>query len=224
MDTRLIDGVGLWCEHLSDTQSGGRPALFLDRDGVIVDEVGYLARAEDVHLIEGAIAAIRYANSLGVRVAVVTNQSGIGRGFFTWSDFACVQGRLIEALAAHEAHLDLVLACAYHPKAIGRLAVDNHNWRKPNEGMITTAAKLLGANLFHSLIVGDKRIDLEAGNRAGIGEGMLVRTGHGLSESARFNACELSPMRVSIQDDASAIVPWLRKAAACSFTVPNLLG
>lgn len=211
MDERLIDGVGLWCERLTSAHASGRPVLFLDRDGVIVEEVGYLARREDVRIVDAAAAAIRRANKLGICVVVVTNQSGIGRGFFGWDDFDRVQHRISELLALKDAHLDLVVACGYHTDGIGELCWADHPWRKPNNGMVMAAASCLKADLSCSLMVGDKVIDLEAARASGVGTGILVRTGHGATEAHILETRRLEPMKVSICNDASAIGLWLNE-------------
>ncbi|RUY85510.1 HAD-IIIA family hydrolase, partial [Mesorhizobium sp. M7A.F.Ca.CA.003.01.2.1] len=107
-------------------------------------------------------------------VIVVTNQSGIARGYFGWSDFAAVNGRVLELLRADNAFVDMVLACAYHEAGSGPLAAADHPMRKPNPGMLLEAASRLGLDLRRSLIVGDKEADMEAGQRAGLSQGWLV--------------------------------------------------
>lgn len=211
MDERLIDGVGLWCERMTSAQANGGPILFLDRDGVIVEEVGYLARSEDVRIVDAAAAAIRLANERGICVVVVTNQSGIGRGLFNWYDFERVQHRISELLALEGAHLDLVIACGYHPDGIGEFCKVDHPWRKPNNGMMMAGAKCLNADLSRSLMVGDKITDLEAARASGVGAGILVRTGHGATEALILETGRLEPMKVSICSDASAVRLWLNR-------------
>ena len=119
-----------------------RPALFLDRDGVIVEEVGHLRRAEDVRLIAGAAEVIAAANRAGMPVVVVSNQSGIGRGSVRLAGF---RGRsaadCLEMLAARGAFIDAVLACPYHAEAEPPYRHPDHPARKPNAGMILAAAR-----------------------------------------------------------------------------------
>lgn len=179
----LIDGVGLWAESLTRRELAGRPALFLDRDGVIVEETHYLSRAEDMVMIPGVAEAIAKANAREIPVIVVTNQAGIARGYYGWEDFAKVQAAIIAALAAAGATLDVVLACGYHGVGTGPLAVADHAWRKPNCGMLDYAAERHGIDLGRSWIVGDKVSDLEAGLKAGLTGGFLVKTGHGEAEA-----------------------------------------
>lgn len=155
-----------------------RPAIFLDRDGTLNEEVDYLSDPEQLVLIPGAAAAVARLNALGIPVVVVTNQSGIGRGKYDWEDFAAVMRRMTSLLAAADARIDAVYASAHHAKGQGDYAVADHPDRKPNPGMLQRAAKEHGLDLTRSWMVGDKDIDLEAGRRAGC-RVALVRTGYG---------------------------------------------
>ena len=145
----LVDETGLWCEILG-TDYAGRPAIFLDRDGVVVEDVDYLARASDLHMIAGSAAAVARCNRLGIPVILVSNQSGIGRGFYGWSDFAAVQAALSATLAEVGAHFDAVMACAYHADAQGEYRVADHPWRKPNPGMLREAGNRMHLDLSNS--------------------------------------------------------------------------
>jgi D-glycero-D-manno-heptose 1,7-bisphosphate phosphatase len=164
---------GLWCDVDAAVPSG-RAALFLDRDGVIVADTHYLCRVGDMRMIAGAAAAIARCNALGIPVVVVTNQAGIGRGYYDWTAFHAVQGALKAAVAAEGAHLDGVLACAYHAEGRAPLRVDNHPWRKPNPGMIVEAARRMQLDLSRSWIVGDRAHDLAAGAAARLAGGTLL--------------------------------------------------
>jgi D-glycero-D-manno-heptose 1,7-bisphosphate phosphatase len=165
--------AGLWCE-VDAAVPPGRAALFLDRDGVIVTDTHYLCRVEDMCMIAGAAAAIARCNRLNIPVVVVTNQAGIGRGYYGWDDFHAVQGALAAALAADGAHLDGVVACAYHADGRAPLRVGNHPWRKPNPGMIVEAARRMRLDLSRSWIVGDRAHDLGAGAAAQLAGGTLL--------------------------------------------------
>jgi len=160
----------------------GTPALFLDRDGVVVEEVNYLHRIEDIALVAGAAGAIAAANRFGIPVVLVTNQAGIGRGYYGWAEFSAVQGALIAALAAENAALDAVYACPHHPTGKSDPPHNDHPARKPNPGMLLRAEKDLGLNLERSWLVGDKSSDVEAAKRAGLAGALHVLTGHGQSE------------------------------------------
>ncbi|MBN9237473.1 MULTISPECIES: D-glycero-alpha-D-manno-heptose-1,7-bisphosphate 7-phosphatase [Phyllobacteriaceae] len=166
---------GLWVERVGDTVfPSGEPALFLDRDGTINVDTGYPSNAGQVVLREEIVPVIQTANSVGLPVVVVTNQSGIARGYFGWAEFAAVNGRVLELLHARHCSVDLVLACAYHEAGNGLLGVADHPMRKPNPGMLLRAAEILKVDLAHSLVVGDKQADAEAGRRAGLSKIFLV--------------------------------------------------
>jgi D-glycero-D-manno-heptose 1,7-bisphosphate phosphatase len=166
---------GLWVERIdSRIFPTGTPALFLDRDGTINLDTGYPDDPAELVLREDIAAAIGAANRAGIPVIIVTNQSGIARGYYGWSDFAAVNGRVLDLLRADDAFVDMVLACAYHEAGEGPLAIADHPMRKPNPGMLLEAAKCLGLDLQRSLIVGDKPADMEAGQRAGLSQGWLV--------------------------------------------------
>lgn len=155
-----------------------RPAVFLDRDGTINEEVEYLSDPEQMVLIPGAAAAVARLNARGIPVVVVTNQSGIGRGRYDWKDFAAVMDRMETLLARENARVDAVYVSPHHHLGLGEYAVTDHPGRKPNPGMLLTAAEEHGLDLASSWMVGDKAIDLEAGRRAGCSV-VLVRTGYG---------------------------------------------
>lgn len=183
-----------WAQSLEASRSRvSRPTLFLDRDGVIVEEVPYLHKQEDVRFLDGATQLIAEANIQGWLVAVVTNQSGIGRGYYSWDAFELVNSFILKKVEDAGARIDAVMACPYHGDAKAPFNVPNHPMRKPNPGMILFAAQLLNSDLSRSIIVGDNITDIEAGKRAGLMAGYLVQTGHGrlfaskVSDLARAN-------------------------------------
>lgn len=172
---------GLWQQRLStETQSG--PALFLDRDGVLVEEVNYLHNISDMQIVPGAPAAVRAANEHGMPVIIVTNQSGVGRGYYGWPAFSALQDALIAAFAAEGAQFDMVLACGYHADGKPPFDIPDHPWRKPRPGMLRAAADILALDLSRAWIVGDTANDLRAGHKAGLAGGAHVLTGHGARE------------------------------------------
>ncbi|WP_366664370.1 HAD family hydrolase [Mesorhizobium sp.] len=174
---------GLWIERIgAKVFPANTPALFLDRDGTINVDTGYPDDPADIVLRNDIAPAIVAANGANIPVVVVTNQSGIARGYFGWDEFALVNGRVLELLADSGACVDMVLACAYHDAGAGPLTVASHPMRKPNPGMLIEAAKRLGLDLKRSLIVGDKPADMEAGRRAGLRRGWLV-DGRGSDEA-----------------------------------------
>lgn len=155
-----------------------KPAIFLDRDGTLNEEVDFLSDPDQLVLIPGAGAAVARLNALGIPVVVVTNQSGIGRGKYDWQDFAAVMSRMGTLLALENAHIDAVYASPHHEQALGEYAVADHPERKPNPGMLLRAAEEHDLDLSRSWMVGDKALDIEAGLRAGC-KVALVRTGYG---------------------------------------------
>jgi D-glycero-D-manno-heptose 1,7-bisphosphate phosphatase len=188
-----IDDQGLWVQVLRRPEgSTRRSALFLDRDGVIVEEVDHLHRAEDVRLIDGTAALIATANRRGIPVVVVTNQSGIGQGLFGWDAFIAVQTRILADLAAENAFVDGVFACPHHPKALPPYDHPDHPARKPNPGMLLGAAERLPLDLAGSWIIGDRTRDLAAGCHAGLAGGFLVSTGYGGQQGEREAALSLA--------------------------------
>ena len=185
-ETLFLESDGIWCRTFAAADFGGavsRPALFLDRDGVVVEEVHFLRRPEDVRLVPGAAQVIAEARHQGIAVVLTTNQSGIARGLFGWQAFAAVQSRLEALLAAEEAAFDMVLACPFHPDGEPPYSRE-HPCRKPQPGMLLRAAERLGLDLGTSWVVGDRARDLEAGRRAGCAGGLHVLTGHGPAERA----------------------------------------
>lgn len=165
---------GLYIRQYSEPGEPGQPGLFLDRDGVIVEDCDYLHRTEDVQLISETARAVAEVNRAHLPVIVVTNQAGIGRGYYGWRDFCAVQEHIRTELSLYRASVDLVTACAFHRDGTPDYAVADHPWRKPGPGMLLEAARRLQLNLSRSLIVGDQLSDLEAGLRAGLRRGALV--------------------------------------------------
>ena len=175
---RFVDEDGTWIEILGQPgpDPAPVPALFLDRDGVVVVETHYLHEVEKTELIPGAGATIALANQRGLPVVMVTNQGGIGRGLYGWADFEAVQDRIKTELAAQGAHFDAICACAYHPDGRAPYAGD-HDDRKPNPGMLLKVARALEIDLARSWIVGDMPTDMGAGRNGGLAGGIHVNSG-----------------------------------------------
>jgi D-glycero-D-manno-heptose 1,7-bisphosphate phosphatase len=183
--------------------------VFLDRDGVVNEEVEYLHEPARVVLVGGAAEAIARLRRAGAAVVVVTNQAGIARGMYTERELAAVTARIDELLdGAAGARLDATYFCPHHPEAgLGpyRIAC---RCRKPAPGMIERAAAELGLDLARSVIVGDKESDLEAGRAAG-SAAVLVRSGYGAREEARLRAAGRSHLHDAVFDSLAAAAPWL---------------
>lgn len=171
-----LEEPGLWVERVGTRSfAPGLPALFLDRDGTINVDTGYPSDPDAIVLREEIAQAIRAANAAGLPVVVVTNQSGIARGYFGWDEFAAVNVRVLALLAEQDCVVDMVLACAYHEAGVGVLGAVAHPMRKPNPGMLLRAAEILRIDLVRSIMVGDKPDDREAGRGAGLSR--LFRAG-----------------------------------------------
>ena len=161
-----------------------KPAVFLDRDGTMIEDVGYLETLGRVAFYPWTVDAIRMLNRAGFPVVVVTNQSGIARGLFSEA-FVAETHRAIDArLAAGGARVDAYYYCPHHPD--GRVAAYARtcDCRKPGRGMIDDAARDLGLDPARSVVVGDKQLDVQLGRAVGA-RAILVRTGAGAEEERR---------------------------------------
>ena len=135
-------------------------AVFVDRDGTIAKDVPYCSRPEDFELLPGVAEGIRLLNNHGFKVVVITNQSGIARGYFTEEILAKIHDKMHSELAKHGAHVDDIYYCPHHPD-------DNCECRKPKPTLILQAALNLDVDLKQSYVIGDSDIDVEMGRRAG---------------------------------------------------------
>lgn len=155
--------------------------IFLDRDGTVNDEVDFLTNPDELHLLEGSGRAIREANLLGLKVFVITNQSGIARGLLTEERLQSIHLRLREILHKQGAHIDAAYYCPHHPE-IGesRYRVDC-DCRKPRIGMLERASREFGVDLQKSFVIGDRMIDVQTAQAAGA-TSILVLTGYGKEE------------------------------------------
>lgn len=160
------------------------PAVFLDRDGTIIDEVGYLDRPERVVLYPYSITAIRALNRAGFRVVMVTNQSGIARGFFDASIVHAVHQHIASLLAVGGAHLDAYYYCPHHPDGHVAPYGGPCECRKPARGLVDRAVRELAIDPARSFTVGDRWLDVRLAQNVG-GRGILVRTGYGSLEEQR---------------------------------------
>jgi D-glycero-D-manno-heptose 1,7-bisphosphate phosphatase len=145
------------------------PAVFLDRDGVLIPDSGYPHLEEHLVLIPGAAEAVRRLNSLGYLVVIVTNQSGVARGYFTESQMNAFNDALVRKLAAKGARIGAVYACPFHNEAEDpNYFHPDHPDRKPNPGMILRAIADHDIDPARSFLIGDRPSDLEAARRAGM--------------------------------------------------------
>jgi D-glycero-D-manno-heptose 1,7-bisphosphate phosphatase len=180
-----------------------RPAVFLDRDGVINKEKGYVHTVDEFHFIDGVFAACREMSKAGYRLIIITNQAGIARGYYKEEDFHYLTKWMLNEFQKHGVQIDGVYHCPHHPvHGVGDYRRDC-DCRKPAPGMILRAAKDHSLDLRHSILIGDKATDIEAGRAAGVGCCVLLLTGHPLSNKDLENADAVFP---GLQGAASAIV------------------
>jgi D-glycero-D-manno-heptose 1,7-bisphosphate phosphatase len=177
-----------------------RPAVFLDRDGTIADEVGYLNHLSRFRMFPFAAGAVRRLNQAGLPVVVITNQSGVGRGYFPESLVNEVHEQMAQQLAAAGARVDGVYYCPH-------TSADNCTCRKPKTGMLDRAAREHALDLKRSFVVGDRHGDVELARNVGA-RSILVRTGYGEGELAWHAARWPSQPDLVAQDLAEA-ADWI---------------
>lgn len=151
-----------------------KKCLFLDRDGVINEDRGYVHKVEDFVFKAGIFELCKDYISKGFIIIVVTNQSGIGRGYYTEEDFHVLTDWMKQQFLNEGITLTDVFYCPYHPDGLGKYKEDSFN-RKPNPGMILEAAEKYNIDLKSSVLIGDRETDMEAGKRAGVGENILYK-------------------------------------------------
>jgi D-glycero-D-manno-heptose 1,7-bisphosphate phosphatase len=179
-----------------------RKAAFLDRDGVINAERGFVHRIEDFEFLPGTIAALRALRQAGYLLVVITNQSGIARGLYSEEDYLRLTAHVSQILAAAGASLEAALYCPHLPDAaVERYRVDC-GCRKPRPGMLRRAALELDIDLRESILIGDRDTDIQAGRAAGVGQCFLVRGGKPLTQHDIAQAD-------GVCDSLAACVQWL---------------
>jgi D,D-heptose 1,7-bisphosphate phosphatase len=174
-------------------------AIFLDRDGTLIAEKNYLHRPEDVEIFPGAGAALKRLADAGFNLIIVTNQSGIGRGYFTLADAERVNAHLARELARDGVRFGKIYIAPEAPDQPSR-------GRKPSPQFLFDARDEFDLNLAESFMVGDKLIDLECGWNAGVKKSILVRTGYG-AELAKKSAEKLS--RAVVVNDLKEMTAWI---------------
>lgn len=166
----------------------GIPAVFLDRDGTINVDTGYLHEIDDFQFIENAIEAMQAIKQMGYALIIVTNQSGIARGMFTEDQFMHLTEWMDWSLADRGVDLDGIYYCPHHPEGTVEEFRQECNCRKPAPGMLLDAQKFLKIDMSNSYMVGDKLDDMLAGRAAEVGTTVLVRTGKPITEDAEAAA------------------------------------
>ena len=161
--------------------TGTHPAVFFDRDGTLNEEVHYLHRIEDFKWIEGAPDAIKWLNEYGYRVVVVTNQAGIGHGYYTAAEVETLHHFMQAELSKTGAHIDAFYFSPWHPEAKVAAFRADHPDRKPGTGMFEQAIRALELDPRQCFVIGDRNSDIEAGRKLGMMT-FLVLTGYGNQE------------------------------------------
>jgi D-glycero-D-manno-heptose 1,7-bisphosphate phosphatase len=182
-----------------------RPAVFLDRDGTLLEEAGYLDRLERLVFFPYAIDAVRLLNRAGYAVVIITNQSGVGRGMYPESFVGQSHDVMAARLREGGATIDGFYYCPHHHESSVEAYRKTCDCRKPGPGMLMMAARDLDLDLSRSFAVGDKWTDVQAGFAAG-GRGILVRTGYGRASEA-FPIAGVEPAAVA--DNVMGAVAWL---------------
>jgi len=178
-----------------------RSAAFLDRDGTLVVERGYLSDPADLELLPGAADAVRTLHAAGLAVVVISNQSGVGRGLFPLARVYQAMAALRRVLRARGAELDAIYFCPHRPE-------EGCDCRKPGSALLLRAAEDLQLDLRRSAMVGDKLLDVETGHRAG-GLGVLVRTGYGRDEEGRLASEPASRRPDRVSGDLAEAAGWI---------------
>ncbi len=183
--------------------AGMKPAVFLDRDGTLIVEKNYLRRPEDVVIFPGAAAALKRLGDAGFKLFIISNQSGVGRGYFSLADVERVNEHLIRELAREGARLEKIYFAPEAPDQPSR-------GRKPSPQFLFDARGEFDLNLADSFMVGDKLIDLECGWNAGVKRSILVRTGYG----AELEQVETEKLkRAVVVDDLPGAADWILKGS-----------
>lgn len=178
-------------------------AVFVDRDGTLIEERDYLSRPEDVVVFPETAKALRCLQNASFQLFIVSNQSGVGRGYFTMDDVERVNRRLQDELALDSVRFEKIYVAPEAPDTPSR-------GRKPSPQFLFDARDEFGIDLAESFIIGDKLIDLECGWNAGVKQSILVRTGYG-AECERKVPDRLA--RAVVVDDLSAAAEWILKRA-----------
>jgi D-glycero-D-manno-heptose 1,7-bisphosphate phosphatase len=186
-----------------------RSAVFLDRDGTLLEEAGYLDRLDRLVFFPYSVDAVRLLNRANVSVVIVTNQAGIARGIFKEAFVEEAHRHITARLSAGGARVDRFYYCPHHPEAVIEQYRKSCDCRKPQPGLLRQAAKDLDLALDRSFVIGDRWHDLEAGQRVGA-RGVLVRTGYGRTEEASPSD-RVTP--AAIVNNLMEAVSWILRAS-----------
>jgi D-glycero-D-manno-heptose 1,7-bisphosphate phosphatase len=193
--------------HIAIIGDMARPAVFIDRDGTLNEEVGYMNHALRLHLIPGAAEAVRMLSHEGIAVVVVTNQAGVARGYFPEIRVVEANDRMRALLQAENAKVDGIYYCPHHPDVSESPYRMNCDCRKPKPGMLYRAAKELDLDLSKSYAVGDRGSDISLGRNGGT-KVVFVKTGYGLGEW-EYSRDEWKHQPDHVAEDLLEAVRWI---------------
>lgn len=186
-----------------------RAGLILDRDGVLVDFVNYLHRADETRLAAGAAELVVAMREAGVAVCVATNQAGVDRSLYAWHDYFAVEGEIDRQLAAKGTALDGVAACPYHPDFTKDWSEHHAYWRKPGPGMMELLMREMNVRPAHCWAIGDHLSDIGAAKAAGLPGAMLVMRGSDKAGLAAAMALATPSFEVVVISDLFEALPLL---------------
>ena len=185
-----------------------RPAVFIDRDGTINEECGYLSNINDFKLLPGAGKAISLLNKNDYIVVVISNQSGVAKGYFPVELVAETHESMIRELEKDEAFIDGIYFCPHHPDGVVPEYSKECNCRKPNTGLIEKARSELEIDMEGSYVIGDKWLDIECAHNANL-PGILVLTGYGMEELQHMATNPQRDKPAFVAKDLFAAVQWI---------------
>ncbi len=185
--------------------AGLASAVFLDREGALIKDVGHLSRSDQIRVLPGAFEALKRLIEDLLHVVIVTNQSGMGRGLLNELDLEGIHHELMETFRAEGSPLDAIYDCPHRPEAATAAYAGICEWRKPGAGMLLAAARELRLDLSRNYMTGDSLRDIEAGHRTGC-LSVLVHTGEGEASCHRLNRLEQPDFQAR---DILGGVPWI---------------
>ena len=182
--------------------------IFLDRDGTINREDGYITRVDQLHLYEGTVPALKMLNTMGYRIVIVSNQAGVAKALLTEQALQEINDALLAMLRAQGVMVEALYYCPHHPDAVVPEYKKACECRKPKTGMIERAQQELGVHAQGAYMIGDKLTDIELAGNFG-GRGILLLTGYGREEMKKLDTSKHHPVYVA-QDILDA-VQWIQK-------------
>ena len=182
--------------------------IFLDRDGTINREDGYITRVDQLHLYEGTVPALKMLNSMGYRIVIVSNQAGVAKALLTEQALQEINSALLSMLAAQDILVDKLYYCPHHPDAVVTEYKKACECRKPKTGMIVRAEQELNVMARGAYMIGDKLTDIELAENFG-GRGILLLTGYGKQEMKKLDPNKHHPSYIG--KDILDAVEWIKK-------------